>query len=86
MQGPPVTHAGAWQSYHQSGLAVDCAFLRGGRLVISERDPWAMKGYQLFGQVAEQLGLTWGGRWKMMDLGHIEWRKPGVRLGAPPAS
>ena len=81
-QGPQVTQAGPWQSYHQHGLAVDCAFLREGRVVISERDPWAMRGYQLYGELAEQFGLVWGGRWKMADLGHTEWRKPGVRLGA----
>jgi peptidoglycan L-alanyl-D-glutamate endopeptidase CwlK len=78
-QGSQVTMAGAWQSYHQYGLAADCAFYRQGKLLISEKDPWAMRGYQLYGQVAEQLGLTWGGRWKMMDLGHVEWRKPGAQ-------
>ncbi len=78
-KGSNVTMAGAWQSYHQYGLAADCAFMRNGKLVISEKDPWAMRGYQLYGQVAEQLGLTWGGRWQMMDLGHIEWRKPGAK-------
>jgi peptidoglycan L-alanyl-D-glutamate endopeptidase CwlK len=82
-QGPQVTQAGAWQSYHQHGLAVDCAFWRDGKLVITEREPWALRGYQLFGEASEQLGLTWGGRWKMMDLGHTEWRKPGVKLAAP---
>jgi peptidoglycan LD-endopeptidase CwlK len=75
--GAQVTSATAYQSYHQYGLAADCAFLRDGKLVISERDPWAMKGYALYGEVAETLGLTWGGRWKMMDFGHIEWHKPG---------
>jgi peptidoglycan LD-endopeptidase CwlK len=75
--GTQVTSAKAFQSYHQYGLAADCAFLRDGKLVISEKDPWAMKGYALYGEVAESLGLTWGGRWKMMDFGHIEWRKPG---------
>lgn len=79
-QGPGVTGAAPGQSYHQHGLAADCAFLRDGRLVISERDPWAMRGYELYGQVAEQHGLTWGGRWRLMDLGHVEWRKPGLRL------
>lgn len=78
-QGPHVTLAGAWQSYHQFGLGADCAFFRHGRLQISEKDPWARRGYQLYGQVAEQLGLTWGGRWQMLDLGHLEWRKPGVQ-------
>lgn len=79
-RGPNVTGAAPGQSYHQHGLAADCAFLRDGRLVISERDPWAMRGYELYGQVAEQHGLTWGGRWRLMDFGHVEWRKPGVRL------
>lgn len=77
-QGAHVTNAKAFQSYHQYGLAADCAFLRDGKLTISERDPWAMKGYELYGEVAESLGLTWGGRWKMMDFGHIEMRKKGV--------
>jgi peptidoglycan L-alanyl-D-glutamate endopeptidase CwlK len=78
-QGSNVTNAKAFQSWHQYGLAADCAFLRDGKLVISERDPWAMRGYQLFGEVAEGLGLTWGGRWKMMDFGHTELRVDGVR-------
>lgn len=82
-QGSHVTMATAWQSYHQYGLASDCAFYRDGKLVISEKDPWAMRGYQLYGQVAEQMGLTWGGRWQMMDLGHVEWRKPGAKAGMP---
>jgi peptidoglycan LD-endopeptidase CwlK len=81
--GGHVTGAKAFQSYHQFGLAADCAFLRDGKLVISEKDPWAMKGYTLYGEVAESLGLTWGGRWKMMDFGHIEWRKPGFVKKAP---
>jgi len=76
--GGGVTNATAFQSWHQYGLAADCAFLRGGKLVISEKDPWAMRGYQRYGEVAESLGLTWGGRWKMMDFGHTELRLPGV--------
>ncbi|MFL6675070.1 MAG: M15 family metallopeptidase [Massilia sp.] len=76
--GSQVTNARAFQSWHQYGLAADCAFWRDGRLVISEKDPWAMRGYQLYGQVAESLGLTWGGRWTMMDFGHTELRLRGV--------
>ncbi|NYE59089.1 peptidoglycan L-alanyl-D-glutamate endopeptidase CwlK [Duganella sp. 1224] len=74
--GPSVTNAKAFQSYHQFGLAADCAFLRDGKLVISEKDPWAMRGYQLYGAAAEAAGLTWGGRWTMMDFGHTELRVP----------
>ena len=79
--GGSVTNAKAFQSYHQYGLAADCAFLRNGRLVISERDPWAMRGYELYGQEAETAGLHWGGRWKMMDLGHVELHRAGARQG-----
>jgi len=76
--GSNVTNAKAFQSYHQFGLAADCAFLRDGKLVISEKDPWAMRGYRLYGEVAESVGLTWGGRWTMMDFGHTELRVPGI--------
>ncbi|HJV01611.1 MAG TPA: M15 family metallopeptidase [Burkholderiaceae bacterium] len=76
--GPAVTNAKAFQSYHQFGLAADCAFLRDGKLRISEQDPWAMRGYRLYGEVAESVGLHWGGRWTMMDLGHTELRVPGL--------
>lgn len=76
--GSQVTNARAFQSWHQYGLAGDCAFWRDGKLVISEKDPWAMRGYQLYGEVAESLGLTWGGRWTMMDFGHTELRLRGV--------
>lgn len=73
--GPQVTNAGAFQSYHQFGLAADCAFVRNGKLVISEKDPWAMQAYRLYGELAESVGLVWGGRWRMMDFGHVELRK-----------
>lgn len=75
--GSNVTNAKAFQSYHQFGLAADCAFYRDGKLIISEKDPWAMKGYALYGELAESVGLRWGGRWKMMDFGHVELRPPG---------
>lgn len=76
--GTQVTNARAFQSWHQYGLAADCAFWRDGKLIISEKDPWAMRGYRLYGEVAESLGLTWGGRWTMMDFGHTELRVKGV--------
>jgi peptidoglycan L-alanyl-D-glutamate endopeptidase CwlK len=53
-------------------LAADSAFLRDGKIIISEKDPWAMEGYRLYGEYAESAGLTWGGHWKSMDYGHIE--------------
>lgn len=75
--GPSVTRAGPFESYHQFGLAADCAFLREGRIVISEKDPWAMAGYERYGQVAKSLGLVWGGDWHgLRDLGHVELHRP----------
>lgn len=74
-----TTRARGYQSYHQFGLAADVAFKRNGKVVISERDPWAMQGYQLYGEIAESVGLTWGGRWKsIQDYGHTEYRMPGL--------
>jgi peptidoglycan L-alanyl-D-glutamate endopeptidase CwlK len=78
-RGLQVTRAGANQSYHQFGLAADCAFYRDGKLVISEKDPWAMRGYQLYGELAEAAGLRWGGRWTtLMDFGHVELPRANV--------
>lgn len=70
--GGHVTNARAYQSRHQYGLAVDIAPMRDGRLIISERDPWAMKAYEALGEEAERAGLIWGGRWSFKDFGHIE--------------
>lgn len=70
--GRHVTQARAFESKHQFGFAVDLAPLRDGRLVISERDPWAMRAYLALGEEAEQAGLAWGGRWWFKDYGHIE--------------
>ncbi len=77
--GPQVTQAGPGASYHQHGLAADSAFLIGGQLVISEADPRAANGYELFGALAQSAGLVWGGSWRSLkDLGHVELRRPGT--------
>jgi peptidoglycan LD-endopeptidase CwlK len=78
-EGTNVTHAGPDRSYHQYGLAADCAFYRNGKLVISDDTPWSRQGYQLYGEVAEAAGLVWGGSWKnLRDLGHVELHIPGL--------
>lgn len=85
--GPQVTQAGAFESYHQHGLAADVAFLREGRIVISEREPYAMQGYQLLGAAANSVGLTWGGAWRSLkDYGHVELRRAGVLRRATEAA
>ncbi|WP_370682542.1 M15 family metallopeptidase [Comamonas sp. GB3 AK4-5] len=80
--GNQVTRADANRSYHQYGLAADSAFFRDGRIVISEKDAWAMEGYRLYGEVAQSVGFVWGGNWSFRDYGHVEYRKPGFKLPA----
>lgn len=70
--GNHVTNARAFQSKHQFGVAADLAPVSDGKLVISERDPWAMQAYLALGEEAEKAGLTWGGRWWFKDYGHVE--------------
>ncbi|KPC50381.1 Peptidoglycan L-alanyl-D-glutamate endopeptidase CwlK precursor [Amantichitinum ursilacus] len=70
--GRNVTQARGGQSKHQYGLAVDLAPMADGKVVLSERDPWALEAYQAMGEEAEKLGLTWGGRWTFRDYGHVE--------------
>jgi peptidoglycan L-alanyl-D-glutamate endopeptidase CwlK len=86
--GSHVTQAGAFESYHQFGLAADCAFMSNGRIVVSESNAYAARGYELLGSVARSAGLTWGGDWRSLkDLGHVELSRPGViRRGASAAA
>ena len=69
-----VTKARGFQSYHQYGLAADCAFIKDGKIMMSPNDAWTMRGYKLYGEVAKSVGLVWGGNWKLEDFGHTELR------------
>ncbi len=68
-----ATLAGAWASCHQYGLALDSAPMRDGKLQWNMEDPWTHRAYFLYGELAEQAGLTWGGRWtRIKDFVHVE--------------
>lgn len=68
-----VTRAGPWQSCHQFGLAADSAVFRNGKLQWDLGDAWVRRGYMLYGQLARQAGLEWGGDWRSFkDLPHVE--------------
>lgn len=71
-KGSHVTQAKGGESKHQYGLAVDLAPVRDGKVVISEKDAWAMQAYQALGEEAAAAGLTWGGKWSFKDYGHVE--------------
>lgn len=68
-----ATRAEPGKSCHQHGLAVDAAILRDGRLQWDMSDAWIRDGYFLYGELAEQAGLAWGGRWQgLKDYVHVE--------------
>lgn len=58
------TAMGGWHFY---GLAVD--------IVEDDRTPWIAPAafWQALGLAAERHGCKWGGRWKRVDLPHIQW-------------
>lgn len=67
-----ATQASAGQSCHQYGLALDSAPMRDGRLQWDMEDPWTRKAYFLYGELAQEAGLVWGGNWRMGDFVHVE--------------
>lgn len=73
MAGGQATRAGAWQSCHQYGLAIDAAPIRNGKLQWDMGDAWTRQGYMLYGELAAQAGLEWGGSWRSIkDYVHVE--------------
>lgn len=66
-RGPVTRAASALQGWHAYGLAAD--------LVQADQTPWIAPQafWQDLGTIAEQHGCTWGGRWKVVDLPHIQW-------------
>lgn len=62
--GPKVT----WtlNSRHIGGRAIDLTLFSGKNPV------WESKHYKRAGEIGEELGLIWGGRWKTPDQPHFE--------------
>lgn len=54
------------ESKHVSGLAVDIAFQKDGKL------SYAQTHYDKLVPIAKRLGFTWGGGWKQIDKPHFE--------------
>lgn len=72
--GKDVTKAGAFNSYHQWGLAFDIAALSDdGKSVINNWIPKNCDNWFKIGEIAESLGLEWGGHWtSIKDYGHFQ--------------
>jgi peptidoglycan L-alanyl-D-glutamate endopeptidase CwlK len=54
------------KSRHITGRAIDIALFQGKNVV------WESKHYTRAGEIGEELGLKWGGRWKTPDRPHFE--------------
>ena len=67
--GKIVTWAKAGESYHNYGLAFDFAILRDHKVDWNDPEP-----YFKVGEIGEDMGLEWGGRWpeKKRDLPHLQ--------------
>ena len=55
--------------YHGTGRAMDCCWLVNGAPTWNVSEEW----WETYGRAAEAHGLTWGGRWKMRDLPHVQY-------------
>jgi hypothetical protein len=65
-RGPVTKAATARDGWHMYGLAVD--------IVENDATPWVapMAFWQSLGLAAEKRGCVWGGRWKRVDLPHVQ--------------
>lgn len=68
-RGPVTKAPDTSRSWHGYGLAVD--------VVEDDATPWVAPQafWQALGASAERHGCTWGGRWKVVDLPHLQWRQ-----------
>jgi peptidoglycan L-alanyl-D-glutamate endopeptidase CwlK len=68
-KGPKVTNARAGYSWHNFGTAYDLTLFSGKNPV------WESPKYARAGEIGEELGLEWGGRWKkLVDRPHFQRR------------
>lgn len=64
--GKIVTNAPPGYSWHEFGRAFDVVFKQGARGITYD-GPW-----ELLGDLGEDLGLEWGGRWRKPDRPHFQ--------------
>lgn len=74
--GTIITHANGCQSWHVWGRAIDLMAVRDGKIVSNGNDPV----YDWLGELAESIGMRWGGRFSWgRDAVHFEYH-PGVTV------
>lgn len=62
-------------SKHLTGDAIDIVPYRQFELYGPDKLQWESDDpiWQKIGVIGESLGLRWGGRWKVKDMGHLEY-------------
>lgn len=81
--GAHITNAAPGESFHQYGLAVDGAPFVGGKFLWDASAP----EWQVYGQAAQYLGLTWAGSWtSFCEFPHVQFvakRSPLTHFESP---
>jgi len=68
--GKKVTNAKAGQSWHNYRCAIDVVPMRNGKPVWDAKDPI----WQKVGELGEEAGLEWAGRWKTFkEMAHFQY-------------
>jgi peptidoglycan L-alanyl-D-glutamate endopeptidase CwlK len=66
------------RSKHLDGLAIDICPYDVYRVDGADKLMWVTShpSWQVLGAIGEGLGLRWGGRWAVKDMGHFEYVVP----------
>ena len=68
-----VTSAGALQSYHQYGLAIDVVSVTNGEITYLKNNSLSIEHSKKLGPIGISLGLEWGGSWtRKKDYPHFQ--------------
>lgn len=76
--GRIVTSAAPGQSYHNYGLAIDGVVLRGGKPVWGHTSNEDLSYWTRYGELAEDVGFKWAGRWRGRSREFPHLQEPGV--------
>ncbi|WP_201628010.1 LysM peptidoglycan-binding domain-containing protein [Psychrobacter maritimus] len=68
-----VTNAGALESYHQYGLAIDVVSVTNGEITYLKNNSLSIEHSKKLGPIGISLGLEWGGSWtRKKDYPHFQ--------------
>lgn len=68
------------ESKHVTGDAIDVAPFEVYQLYGADKIRWNADDpvWYAIGHIGEAIGLRWGGRWKVRDMGHFEYVEPAI--------